>query len=1090
MKKSLWSKILSIGLILTMILAMFPLTSLSILTETIGEPESPSMIPDLEEVIQENSSELAELIAFAQGEIPGYGSNGKFLAPIGAPAANATQIYTAQDLSNMRNNLAGSYILMNDIDLSGYNGNQWVPIGDNSTNANSSWFTGTFDGQGYVIRNLRITGNTYQYNGLFGWVNGTIKNVGFEGTQISTSVGLSSSFYTSYNGTICGYRNGGTISNCYNTGNISSSVSGSTTYNAASYVGGIVGYGSSVTYCYNTGNISATSSASTSRTASSYSGGISGYSGSVSNCYNTGIISSSSTSTNSSSQAYAGGISSSAGSNSRNFNSGHIVASSYCSSSNTSTCNAFAGGIIGNGNCVDSYNSGGVSSYSTFSSYAGGICGTGSSSISSCYNTENASSYSLANAYAGGICGYSSSTSASISNCYNSGGVSSCYSSNAVYAGGICGQSTSTISNCVVLSDQIYADTSQKPDIVLSYLIGYGGLRSGNKVLSGIAGNAVDDSNGRISPEQAKSQATYQALGWDFSSLWTMVPGYEYPQLSWSLAYDVNLAGLDVDTGTVWPAFNSLTTDYTVWVPYSSGNVTISAPTNHPGATTKHGGIIYSDEFAQPLEVGSNTVIIEVEPEIGTKEKTYTVTVNRAIPASEAKLKNLSIGTDDYLLQLDPFFDPDQTSYTASVLYDFDSIIISAETEDQNATIEGTGEKNLEIGANSFYLEVTAEDGITKETYQITITRKPPPFSNDAKLRSLSLSTGVGQIELEPFFDPGETNYIASVPYEVENLTVLATTNHPRAGISGTGLKFLEVGSNTITVEVTAEDGITQEKYAIVVTRDPKPPSPAIIDIIPSRGELTPSFDMNETNYTVSVAGDVSSISITVLTGEEDISIYFSQGSSYQAGKQWTSDPFNLDLPEKTITVYVYKDGLPQPSYNITIMRDPQPTPIYIWEATGDIGTVGRVLFDMPNDPNFLDEYALVCDEDINAEIYFSPIRTENAIAAGQNTYVFAVRLPNGETKKDISFSFKPVGGSIVKNKIIIYGDVNDDGDVSTTDATLVTRWAGGNATTVLKNILAADINGDGNITTTDATLITRRAGGNTSTIFSIESRF
>jgi alpha-tubulin suppressor-like RCC1 family protein len=162
---------------------------------------------------------------------------------------------------------------------------------------------------------------------------------------------------------------------------------------------------------------------------------------------------------------------------------------------------------------------------------------------------------------------------------------------------------------------------------------------------------------------------------------------------------------------------------------------------------------------------------------------------------------------------------------------------------------------------------------------------------------------------------------------------------------------------------------------------------------------------------------------------------------------------------------------------------------IYIKEATGNIGTIGRVVCDITDDLDFLDKYALVCNEGIDVEIYYSPKRTENAIAAGQNTYIFAVRLPNGEIKKDISFSFKPIDGDIEKNKTIIYGDVNEDGSITTTDATMVTRWAGGNTATFMSNLLAADVNGDGNITTTDATLITRRAGGNTSAVFSIETR-
>jgi hypothetical protein len=163
--------------------------------------------------------------------------------------------------------------------------------------------------------------------------------------------------------------------------------------------------------------------------------------------------------------------------------------------------------------------------------------------------------------------------------------------------------------------------------------------------------------------------------------------------------------------------------------------------------------------------------------------------------------------------------------------------------------------------------------------------------------------------------------------------------------------------------------------------------------------------------------------------------------------------------------------------------------PLYIKEATGNIGTVGSVVIEMPDDPDFLDKYALVCDEDIEVEIYFSPQRTNYSLSVFNNIYIFAVRLPNGETREDISFSFKPIGGEIEKNKDIIYGDVNEDGYITTTDATLVTRWAGGNTATPLRNILAADVNGDAYITTTDATLITRRAGGNLSAVFSIETK-
>ena len=63
----------------------------------------------------------------------------------------------------MRNNLNGKYHLTADIDLSD---GEWTPIGT---------FTGIFDGQGYVIHNLTITGK-HQNSGLFSAIqNANIK---------------------------------------------------------------------------------------------------------------------------------------------------------------------------------------------------------------------------------------------------------------------------------------------------------------------------------------------------------------------------------------------------------------------------------------------------------------------------------------------------------------------------------------------------------------------------------------------------------------------------------------------------------------------------------------------------------------------------------------------------------------------------------------------------------------------------------------------------------------------------------------------------------------------------------------------------
>jgi hypothetical protein len=222
-----------------------------------------------------------------------------------------------------RNNYSGKYFLLTR-DLTGANDVITTIIGIPITGSTNRFFSGTFDGGGHIIE-VNINASE-RYMGIFGYVeNATIKNLGITGSISSTYAG------NPYTGGICGYAVSTTLSDCYNTGRISSrcyiggicgfvenSTSISNCYNTGEisadyssplYVGGICGicgYSSTtsiINNCYNTGKIAATSSLN-----SPSAGGICGYSSStINNCYNTGEISAVSTG-QFSGNTYAGGI--------------------------------------------------------------------------------------------------------------------------------------------------------------------------------------------------------------------------------------------------------------------------------------------------------------------------------------------------------------------------------------------------------------------------------------------------------------------------------------------------------------------------------------------------------------------------------------------------------------------------------------------------------------------------------------------------------------------------------------------------------------------------------------------------------------
>jgi hypothetical protein len=93
-------------------------------------------------------------------------------APSGTPS-DPFIVMTAQELSDIRSNPSAHYKLGEDIDLAGYDYDGagpdtggWVPIGNASTP-----FTGTFEGNGYTIRNMTINRPSYAHIGLFGRIN-------------------------------------------------------------------------------------------------------------------------------------------------------------------------------------------------------------------------------------------------------------------------------------------------------------------------------------------------------------------------------------------------------------------------------------------------------------------------------------------------------------------------------------------------------------------------------------------------------------------------------------------------------------------------------------------------------------------------------------------------------------------------------------------------------------------------------------------------------------------------------------------------------------------------------------------------------
>ena len=229
--------------------------------------------------------------------------------------------------------------------------------------------------------------------------------------------------------------------------------------------------------------------------------------------------------------------------------------------------------------------------------------------------------------------------------------------------------------------------------------------------------------------------------------------------------------------------------------------------------------------------MGSNIIKIEVTAEDGETTLTYTVNVTRAeasTPVSlstDATLSGLTLsGVELRYIRIRA--GPHTASQVANSV---SRTTVTPTVNDSGASYviklggvtDTDGVISLSVGSNVITAEVTAEDDNTTQTYTVTVTRAAPP-STDATLSALTLSG----IDFGTFAS-GTTSYTAQVANSASQTTVTPTVNDSGAsyiiklgGVTDVdGVVPLSVGSNVITVEVTAEDDSTIRTYTITVTR-------------------------------------------------------------------------------------------------------------------------------------------------------------------------------------------------------------------------------------------------------------------------------
>ena len=117
--------------------------------------------------------------------------------------------------------------------------------------------------------------------------------------------------------------------------------------------------------------------------------------------------------------------------------------------------------------------------------------------------------------------------------------------------------------------------------------------------------------------------------------------------------------------------------------------------------------------------------------------------------------------------------------------------------------------------------ELTKGSGTTLPINEATI-------SSDATLAFLKISG----VQLTPEFNPNITSYSATVERSVTEVQVNAIASNLWAAVIVDGDKDLSIGENEVTIDVTAQDGVSWMHYSIHITRNESyvPVDAALVD--------------------------------------------------------------------------------------------------------------------------------------------------------------------------------------------------------------------------------------------------------------------
>ena len=317
-----------------------------------------------------------------------------------------------------------------------------------------------------------------------------------------------------------------------------------------------------------------------------------------------------------------------------------------------------------------------------------------------------------------------------------------------------------------------------------------------------------------------------------------------------ALSGDAALTALTVSSATLQPLFDGATEEYaaalgagvrtvTVTATRSDGRASVEFLDDHDRSLSLVGGDegVATHQFTLPIR--GNAIKVRVESEDGTQHQTYRIALSYP-PTAPA---NVEIQSGDRFLAVS-WEAPSDRGTSPINSFDLRYIRSDASSKDDqhwttlpnvwNRTTAGPWRYELASLQNGVSYDVqvravSAGNGAWSASRSATPS---PPAGDDASLKALTIDSASA-----PAFSPASRSYIVGVSGSSSRVTLAATATHPNARISlGTGTDAVdadpalaghqvllprdEAAEKTVTIAVTAADGVTTADYRVTVIRN------------------------------------------------------------------------------------------------------------------------------------------------------------------------------------------------------------------------------------------------------------------------------